>query len=143
MAICNPKINAFTPITTSSGFQNETPHTNIHLVPTNLEMEQLHLLNRLEQFHHIARRLFNQLVSIPHVKPIEPRATPIIVQQGVTYPQGTWPTRLVHGVSESLQVLHHRSVLRGNQGVGTMICSYYHQMGYLFNCYPFVDDRLR
>jgi hypothetical protein len=38
---------------------------------------------------------------------------------------------------------HHRPVLGGNQGAGTMTCSYCHQMGHLFNRYPFVDDRLR
>jgi len=32
---------------------------------------------------------FNQLVFIPHVEPVEPKATPTIVQHGVTYPQGT------------------------------------------------------
>jgi hypothetical protein len=45
-----PRIGASTPITTSTGFQNQPSHTNIHLVPTNLEMEQLHLPNKLEQF---------------------------------------------------------------------------------------------
>ncbi len=34
-----PKIDAFTSITTSIGFQNQPSHTNIHLVPTNSEME--------------------------------------------------------------------------------------------------------
>jgi hypothetical protein len=43
-----PRTGAYTPITTSIGFQNQPPHTNIHLVPTNSEMEQLYLLNRLE-----------------------------------------------------------------------------------------------
>ncbi len=46
-----PKTSASTPITTFIGFQNQPSHTNIHLVPTNLEMEQLHLLNRLELCH--------------------------------------------------------------------------------------------
>jgi len=43
-----PRTCASTPITTFVGFQNQPSHTNIHLVPTNSEMEQLHLLNRLE-----------------------------------------------------------------------------------------------
>ncbi len=42
------KIDASTPITTLASFQNQPSHINIHLVPTNLEMEQLRLLNRLE-----------------------------------------------------------------------------------------------
>jgi hypothetical protein len=37
----------------------------------------------------IDQRLSNQLVSIPHIELVEPRATPIVVWQGVTYPQGT------------------------------------------------------
>jgi hypothetical protein len=34
-----PKTSASTPITTLAGFQNQPPHTDIHLVPINLEME--------------------------------------------------------------------------------------------------------
>jgi hypothetical protein len=30
-----------------------------------------------------------QLVFIPHVEHVEPKERPIVVQQGVTYPQGT------------------------------------------------------
>jgi hypothetical protein len=37
-----------TPIATSDGFQNQPLITNINLVPTNLEVEWLQLLNRLE-----------------------------------------------------------------------------------------------
>jgi hypothetical protein len=48
-----PRIDASTPITTFAGFQNQASHTNIHLVSTNSEMEQFHLLNRLEQLHHV------------------------------------------------------------------------------------------
>ncbi len=40
--------HASTPVTTFAGFQNQPLHINIHLAPTNLEMERLHLLNRLE-----------------------------------------------------------------------------------------------
>jgi hypothetical protein len=40
-----PKTSASTPIITFVNFQNQPSHTNIHLVPTNLEMEQLHLIN--------------------------------------------------------------------------------------------------
>jgi hypothetical protein len=43
-----PITDASTPIITSIGFQNQPSHTNIHLVPTNSEMEQPHLLNKLE-----------------------------------------------------------------------------------------------
>ncbi len=59
------------------------------MVPINLEMEQLHLLNRLEQLCHVNQKPSNQLVSIPHVQLVKPRATPTIVQQGIIYPQGT------------------------------------------------------
>jgi hypothetical protein len=51
--------------------------------------------------------------------------------------------RLIPGPSERSQIPHHRLVLGGNQGVGTVTCSYCHQMGHLFNCCPFVDDRLK
>ncbi len=43
-----PKTDASTTITTFVGFQKQPSHTNIHLVPINLEMERLHLFNRLE-----------------------------------------------------------------------------------------------
>jgi hypothetical protein len=43
-----PRICASTPITTSVGFRNQPPYTNIHLVSINSKMEQLHLLNMLE-----------------------------------------------------------------------------------------------
>jgi len=52
-------------------------------------MEQLHLFNKLEQFHHVNRRPFNQSIFITHVKLIELRATPTIIQHGVIYPKGT------------------------------------------------------
>jgi hypothetical protein len=74
-----PKISAFTPITISIGFQNRPPHTNINLVSINSEMEQFHLLNRLEQLCHINRKSSNQSISIPYLEPIEPKATPTIV----------------------------------------------------------------
>jgi hypothetical protein len=48
-------------------------------------MEQLHLLNRLEQLRHVDQRPFNQSISIPHVKPIEPKTIPIVVRHGVIY----------------------------------------------------------
>jgi len=118
MAIYNlSKTVASTPITTSASFQNHPPNINISLVPTNLEMEQLHPLNRLEQLRHIDQRSSNQLIFIPHLEPIEPRATLIVVRQGVTYPQGTWHVKSVSGPSERSQVSHHRPVSRGNQGV--------------------------
>jgi hypothetical protein len=47
------RIGAFAPITTSIGFQNQPSHTNIHLVPINLEMEWFRLLNILEKVRHI------------------------------------------------------------------------------------------
>jgi hypothetical protein len=74
------RIGASTPITTSVGFQNQPSHTNIHLVPTNSKMEQLHLLNKLEQLCHVNQRSYNQLVFIPHVKLVEPITTPTVVQ---------------------------------------------------------------
>jgi len=49
-----PRTSAFTPIITSASFYNHPANTNINLVPTsNLVMERLHLLNKLEQLHHI------------------------------------------------------------------------------------------
>jgi hypothetical protein len=81
-------------------------------------MEQLHLSNGLEQLRCVDWRPSNQLIFIPHVEPVEPKATPIIVQQGVIYPQGTQPARLVVGQGERSQVPHRRPILRGNQGVG-------------------------
>jgi hypothetical protein len=136
------RTGASTPITTSTGFKNQPPHTNINLVPTNSEMERLHLLNKLEQLRHINQRPSNQSISIPHLKHVEPKATPTVVW-GITYPQSTWPTRLVLGEGERLQVPHHRSVLRGNQGVGTITCSYCHQIGRLLNHCPLINDGLR
>jgi hypothetical protein len=95
-----PIIDASTPINMFTGFQNQPRHTNIHLVPINSEMVRLHLLNMLEQLCHIDRRPSNRSISIPHVKPIEPIATPIVIRQGVTYPQGTWLARLIPGLGE-------------------------------------------
>jgi hypothetical protein len=63
-------------------------------------MERFHLLNRLEQLCHIDQRLFNQSVYIPHLEHVEPRTTPTIVRQGVIYPQGTWPIKLVPSPEE-------------------------------------------
>jgi hypothetical protein len=54
-----PRCDAFTPITTSTNFQNQPLHTNINLVPINFEMIQLHLFNKLEQLCHIDQRLYN------------------------------------------------------------------------------------
>ncbi len=51
--------------------------------------------------------------------------------------------RLVFGPSERSKVPHHGLVSEGNQAVGTITCSYCYQLGQLFNCCPFVDDRLR
>ncbi len=70
-------------------FKNQPSHTNIHLVPINLKIKQLHLLNRLEELCHVFQKPSNQSIFIPHVELIEPRTTPIVVQQGVNYPQGT------------------------------------------------------
>jgi hypothetical protein len=67
MVICNPKI-LFT--------QNRRTH---NLVPTNLEVEWLQLLNRLEHFHHIDQRPSNQSVSILNLEFIKPRARSTIV----------------------------------------------------------------
>jgi hypothetical protein len=106
-------------------------------------MERLHLLNKLEQLRHVDWKLSIQLVFITHVEPIEPIATPIIVRQGIIYPQGTRPAISVSGLGERSQVPHHRLVSGGNQGVGIVTYSYCYQMGHVFNHYPFVDDRLR
>ncbi len=113
-----------TSITTFASFQNQPPNTNINLVPTNSEMEQLHLLNKLEWFHHINWRPSNQSISIPNLKPIEPQTRPTIVRQETTYQLGTWPTRSVLSPSERSQVPHHIPVSGRNQGVGTITCSY-------------------
>ncbi len=85
----------------------------------------------------------NQSVSMPHVELVEPKATPTVVRQGVIYPQGTQLVKLVVGPSERSQVPHHRPILRGNQGVGIVTCSYCYQKGHMFSCCPFVDDKLR
>jgi hypothetical protein len=74
-----PRRGTPTLIITSISFQNQPPNTNINLVPTNLEMEQLHLLNKLEHLHHINQKPSNQSVSIPNLEPIEPRARPTIL----------------------------------------------------------------
>jgi hypothetical protein len=58
------KISAYTRIALNTSFQNHPPNTNINLVPTDSMMEWFHLLNRLEQLHHIDWRPLNQLVSI-------------------------------------------------------------------------------
>jgi hypothetical protein len=94
------------------------------LAPINLEMEWFHLFNKLEQLCHIDQRPSNQSISIPHLKVVEPRTTPTIVWQGVTYPQGTWPVRLVPALGERSQVLHHKSISRGNQSVGIVTYTY-------------------
>jgi hypothetical protein len=94
------------------------------LVPINLEMEWLHLLNKLEQLHHVDRRLFNQSIFIPHVEHVKPKATPTFVQYRITYPQGTSPTKLIFGLRERSQIPHHKLIFSGNQGVGTLTCSY-------------------
>jgi hypothetical protein len=51
--------------------------------------------------------------------------------------------RSVPNPGERSQVLHHRLISGGNQGVGIMTCSYCHKMGHMFNRCPFVDDRLK
>jgi hypothetical protein len=49
----------------------------------------------------------------------------------------------ISSVGERSQIPHHNLVLGRNQGVGIVTYSYCHQMGHLFNCCPFDDDRLR
>jgi hypothetical protein len=66
-----PTTDASTPIATYVGFQNHPPNTNINLVPINFKMERLHLLNSLEQLHHIDQIPSNQLVYIPRLKSVE------------------------------------------------------------------------
>ncbi len=77
-------------------------------------------------------KMFNQSIFIPHLKHVEPKTTPIIFQHEVTYPQGTSPMRSILSLGEQSQVSHHRPISRGNKGVGTMTCSYYHQMEHIF-----------
>jgi hypothetical protein len=118
MTIYNlPKIVTSTLITTYVGFQNHTSNTNINLALINLEMEQLHLLNGLEQFHHIHQRSSNQSISIPHFELVEPKATPTVVWQGVTYPRGTWHVKSVPSISKRSHFFHHIPLSRGNQGI--------------------------
>jgi len=105
-------------------------------------MIRLHLFNRLEQLRHIDQRLSNQSIFIPYLKPIEPRATPIVVRQVVTNPQITWHVRPIPSLGGRSQVPHHKPVSKGNQTAISVTYTYCHQMGHLFNCYPFVDDRL-
>ncbi len=50
--------------------------------------------------------------------------------------------RSIPSLSEKSQVPHHIPVSRGNQGAKTITYSYCYQVGHLFNCCPFVDDRL-
>jgi len=109
-----PRIGVFTPIITSPSFQNQQSHTNIHLVPINSKMEWFHLLNRLEQLCHVNWRLSNQSIFIPHVEPIELRTTPIVIWQGVIYPQGIWLATSIFGPGERSQVPHRRLVSGGN-----------------------------
>jgi len=106
-------------------------------------MEQLHLFNGLEQLRCVDWKPSNQSVFIPHVEPVKPKATPTVVRQGVIYPQGTQPTRLIVGPGERSQVPHHGPVLTRNQGVRIVTCSYCYQKGHMFSCCPFVDDKLR
>jgi hypothetical protein len=73
-------------------------------------MEQLHLSNGLEQLCCVDWKPSNQSIFIPHVELVEPKATPTIVWQGVIYPQGTQPARLVVGQGERSQVPHHRPI---------------------------------
>jgi hypothetical protein len=52
-------------------------------------MERLHLFNRLEQLCHVDQKPFNQSIFIPCVNNVKPKATPIVVWQGVIYPHDT------------------------------------------------------
>ncbi len=106
-------------------------------------MERLHLLNRLEQLCHVDRKPSNQSIFIPHVEHVKRKTTPIVVQHGVIYPQGTWLAKSVLGPGERSQVPHHKSVPGRNEGVGTITCSYCYQMKHMFNRSPFVDDKLK
>ncbi len=51
--------------------------------------------------------------------------------------------RSIPNQGEKSQVPHHGLVLRGNQGVRTITCTYCQQVGDTFNHCPFVDDILR
>jgi hypothetical protein len=131
-----PRSSAPTPIATFVGFKNQPPNIN-------LEMERLQLLYRLEQLCHIKRRPSNQFVSIPHLEPIEPRATPMVIRQETTYQKNTWPIKSIPSQGERSQVPHHRLVSARNQSIGIITYSYCQQVGHMFNHCPFVDDRLK
>jgi hypothetical protein len=126
-----PRIGASTPIVTYVGFQNQPLITNINLVPTNLEVEQFQLFNRLEQLCPINQRPYNQSISIPNLELVEPWARPMIVCKKTTYQQGSWLVRFALSQGERSQVLHHRSVSRGNQGARTITYSYCQQVGHI------------
>jgi hypothetical protein len=52
---------------------------------------------------------------MPHLEHVKPWATPIVVWQGVTYPQGIWLVRSILGLGERSQVPHHRPVSGGTK----------------------------
>jgi hypothetical protein len=54
-----------------------------------------------------------------------------------------FPIRSIPTQGERSQVPHHKPILKGNQGVGTIIFLYHQQVGHLLNHHPFVDDKLR
>jgi hypothetical protein len=81
---CLPRTNASTSITKSTSFENQPLNINMNLVPIKSEIEQIQLLNKLEQFHHIKQRP-NQLISILHLELFENWATPMIIWQPTRY----------------------------------------------------------
>jgi hypothetical protein len=52
-----PKTNVPTPTIIFVGLQNNQPNPNIDLVTIGLEMERIQFTNKLEQLHHINRKL--------------------------------------------------------------------------------------
>jgi hypothetical protein len=64
----------------------------------------------VEQLCHVDQKLFNQSISLPHVEHVEPITTSMVVQQGVIYPQTTWPAKSMPSPSEKPQIPHHRLV---------------------------------
>jgi hypothetical protein len=74
-----PIIGVPTPIAIFDGLQSSQLGPNMDLVPIDLEMEQIHLINELKQFHCIDQKPLIQLFSIPHLEHVEAWAIPIIV----------------------------------------------------------------
>ncbi len=90
----------------------------------------------------IEDHLINQFLS--HIQNLlNPKQHPQLFDRELFIHKAPNQARLVVGPGERSQVPHHRPVLRGNQGVGIVTCSYCYQKGHMFSRCPFVDDKLR